>query len=174
MSKKIGLFYSPAKGSTERIALTIAKKAGIRQEALHLVEKTTNPEELIDYELLILGISTVGREVWDARYTSIGWDFLIPRLEDVDFAGKKVAIFGLGNQIEYPDTFVDGMGILAQRLIDRNAILVGRVSPAGYDFNDSEAFFDGWFHGLPLDEDNQPDLSEARIDKWLENLRNQW
>ena len=37
-------------------------------------------------------------------------------MDDLDLSGKKVAVFGLGDQEAYPDTFVDGLGILANKV----------------------------------------------------------
>jgi len=72
---KIGLFYAPAKGSTEKIAKKIAEKIGNDKVDLILVEENTNIDVLKSYEKIIFGISTVGRENWDAEYKKIGWDF---------------------------------------------------------------------------------------------------
>jgi flavodoxin I len=39
-----------------------------------------------------------------------GREEFLPQLVDVDFSGKTVALFGLGNQDKSPDEFVDAMG----------------------------------------------------------------
>jgi flavodoxin I len=41
----------------------------------------------------------------------------------------------------------------------------------GYEFTESKAFRDGKFVGLALDEDNQSDLTEERIKKWVSTLK---
>lgn len=41
----------------------------------------------------------------------------------------------------------------------------------GYDFEDSTAVKDGAFVGLAIDEDNQDDLTEERIEKWVEMIK---
>ena len=50
------------------------------------------------------------------------------------------------------------------------ATLVGEVSTEGYTYDDSEAVVDGKFVGLALDEENEGDKTEARIDAWLPTL----
>ena len=55
----------------------------------------------------------VGASTWFDGELPTYWDELVPELESLDLKGKKVAIFGLGDQKNYPDNFVDGMGILA-------------------------------------------------------------
>ena len=54
----------------------------------------------------------------------------------VDFSGKKVAIFGLGDQEGYPDTFVDAIGVLANIVREGGDAVVGQVSTDGYEFDD--------------------------------------
>jgi flavodoxin I len=44
---------------------------------------------------------------------------------------------------------------------------VGAVSTDGYTFDGSEAVVDGKFVGLPLDDVNEDDKTDARIDAWI-------
>ncbi|TEY22890.1 flavodoxin, partial [Campylobacter sp. CH185] len=64
-----------------------------------------------------------------------------------------------------------GMGKLAQNLKDAGANLVGEVSTDGYTFEASDAVVDGKFVGLALDNDNQEDQTESRIDAWVEQIK---
>ena len=63
------------------------------------------------------------------------------------------------------------MGKLAQNLKDAGANLVGEVSTDGYTFEASDAVVDGKFVGLALDNDNQEDQTESRIDAWVEQIK---
>lgn len=45
------------------------------------------------------------------------------------------------------------------------------VSTEGYTYDDSEAVVDGNFVGLALDNVNEDDLTEGRIDAWLEGIK---
>ena len=49
--------------------------------------------------------------------------------------------------------------------------LLDRFSTDGYEFEESEAIFDGKFIGLPIDEDFEPELTDERVAKWLDILK---
>jgi flavodoxin I len=72
----------------------------------------------------------------------------------------------------YPEHFADGMAHLYKELTERNAKVLGFVDAEGYTFEDSEALIDeGIFCGLPLDEDNEDDLTDERLEKWIAILK---
>ncbi len=168
---KIGLFYSPAKGNTEKIAKKIADKIGNDKVELVLVDEKTAITELDGFDKLIFGISTVGRESWDAEYTKIGWDFYLQKLEKADLKGKTIALFGLGNHILYAQYFVDAMGFLGKTVLDRGGKLVGYVDKSDYEYKHSEAVIDNQFIGLPIDEDTQEELTKKRLRNWLSDIK---
>ena len=88
-----------------------------------------------------------------------------------DLKGKKVAIFGLGDQKNYPDNFVDGMGILADAFQKAGAELVGFTSTDGYTFNQSRAVRGEKFCGLVIDQENQAQLTSKRIADWCKLIK---
>ena len=47
------------------------------------------------------------------------------------------------------------------------------VSADDYNFEDSEAVIDGEFVGLALDEMNESDKTDERIDAWIESFKAQ-
>merc|ERR1712216_923857 len=53
---------------------------------------------------------------------------------------------------------------------DAGATMVGFVDPSGYDFAESKSVIDGKFCGLPLDEDNESDMTEDRVAAWCEQI----
>jgi flavodoxin I len=167
---KIALIYAPAKGSTEKIARMVKEKIGENKIELILVQENTDPKIVEKYDKLIFGISTVGRDSWDSKYKKVGWDTFLPKLEKIELEGKTVAIFGLGDHILYSQNFVDSMGALANQLVKAGATLVGKTPTLGYTFSNSEAIMDNQFLGLPIDEDNEPELSEQRIDSWVKMI----
>ncbi len=171
---RIGLFYAPAKGSTEKIAKIIAEKIGNDKVDLILVDENTETDVFKPYEKLILGISTVGRENWDTEYKKVGWDFFLPKLDNADFTNKTVALFGLGNHILYADYFVDAMGELGQKILGKGGKLVGWVDQNGYEFKHSKAIINNKFVGLPLDEDTQEELTQERLNKWLKEIKEEF
>ena len=102
------------------------------------------------------------------------WDELIPELETLNLQNKKVAIFGLGDQVNYPDNFVDGIGILAEAMEKAGATVIGYTSPADYQFNQSLALKDNRLSGLAIDIENQSDKTEKRIKAWVKQLKQEF
>jgi flavodoxin I len=167
---KIALLYAPAKGSTEKVARLLQNKIGPEKIDIIQIEENTSTSILNTYSKIIFGISTVGRDSWDSKYIKIAWDFFLPKLEKVDLKGKTVAIFGLGDHILYTNNFVDSMGALANTLVKCGVNLIGKTSVDGYKFNDSSAIIDEMFVGLPIDEDNEPELTDQRLNTWILNI----
>jgi flavodoxin I len=58
-------------------------------------------------------------------------------------------------------------------VVKDSANVIGFVSAADYTFDDSEAVVDGQFVGLALDDVNEDDKTEARIDAWLDGIKSQ-
>ena len=167
---KIGIFFGPEKGSVGKVAKLIAQELG-EDKATLVPVKASDASALGNYDRLIFGISTIGRTTWDSEHEDNDWDNFFPCLEKANWEGKKVAIYGLGDQVNYADHFVDAIFWLYEKLKALKVDVTGWVSREGYDFNESEAFVDGKFLGLPLDEDNEPEKSEERVRNWLEQLK---
>ncbi len=166
---KIGLFYGPKGGSTEKVAKKIAEKLGKENVDIFSI-KETDEAKVLSYSNIIFGIASVGRDTWDSNYPGTGWDVFLPNVPKLDFTGKTIALFGLGNIIIYPDQFCDAMGDLGKKLQKSGAELIGYTSLDGYDCNASEALVDGKFCGLPLDEDNEDHLTEGRLNPWIAEI----
>ena len=91
-------------------------------------------------------------------------------LQGKNLADKTIALFGCGDCESYGDTFVGGIGELYNGIKESGANFVGAVSTDGYTFDDSEAVVDGKFVGLPLDDVNEDDKTDARIDAWIADI----
>ena len=65
------------------------------------------------------------------------------------------------------------MGEIYNTIKDKGCKIVGKVETDGYEFDASTAVVDGEFIGLPLDEDNQSDLTDKRIETWLAQIKNE-
>jgi len=170
---KIGIFYGPEKGSVGKVAHMIANILGENHADLILV-KDCDPKTLNQYEKIILGISTIGTSNWDSEHTDTDWDVFFTHIPEVDWSNKTVAIYGLGDHINYPEHFVDAIGWLYEKLKPLNANIVGFSKSDDYSFNDSEAFIDNKFVGLPLDEDYESEKTEERLVQWINNLKNEF
>ncbi len=168
--KKIGLFYWPKQGNVETCARKIYERLGEGNTEMHSIDEI-NQVDLDQYDFLILGGSTVGADVWEKADDNNLWFDLFTRFDEATMKGKPVALFGLGDQVLYPDNFVDGMQIMKKELDRAGAHLVGRWPTEGYDFTGSESVEDNKFVGLALDEDQQGELTDARIDRWTDQIR---
>lgn len=170
---KIAIFFGPEKGSVHRVANLLASKIGNLNPDLILVNEAT-AADLEGYDTIIFGISTIGRDTWDQKFGNVDWSKFMPTVSSFDFTGKKVAVFGLGDHITYAYHFVNSMGILAKTVVKNGGQLLGKVSPDDYTFQDSEALEGGLFLGLPIDEDFEPELTEGRLDAWVEQLNKEF
>lgn len=167
---KIGLFFGPLKGSVNRVAEKIKNALG-EQNIDMISVNDASAENLESYDKIIFGISTVGKETWDSDFSNTDWSKFFPTIGKVDYSGKTIAIFGLGDSVTYSNHFVNAMGVLAKELLKNGATIIGKVDPASYEFNESEAIFDGMFIGLPVDEDFQPELTDERVSNWVDSIK---
>jgi flavodoxin, long chain len=160
MSKTI-VVYGSSTGTCESIAQTIGQKTGA--EVIEVVNLSA--EQLEGADNILLGTST-----WGGGELQDDWYDGVKTIRQTNLSGKKVAIFGCGDSASYSDSFCSGMKELYDAAQAAGATLVGEVSTEGYTYDDSEAVVDGKFVGLALDEENEGDKTEARIDAWLPTL----
>ncbi len=170
---KIAIMFGPENGSVHRVAKLLASKIDTQKPDLILVNKAS-ASDLSRYDIIIFGISTIGRDTWDQKFGNVDWAQFMPTVSSFDFTGKKVAVFGLGDHITYAYHFVNSMGILAKTVLKNGAQLIGKVSPESYTFQDSEALESSMFLGLPIDEDFEPELTEERLNGWVELLNQEF
>lgn len=167
---KIGIFFGTDTGNTRKIAKIIARKIGEKAAKPLNVNRITSAD-ILEYDYLILGSPTLGDGELpglSAGAEDESWDEFLPQLSSEDLSGKTIALFGLGDQEGYPDNFVDAMGIIYEELVDSGAGFVGFWPTDGYTYNSSRAVEDDEFVGLVLDQENQSNLHEERMDQWLE------
>ena len=65
------------------------------------------------------------------------------------------------------------MGELYNGIKDSGAKFIGCVDTDDYSFDDSEAVINGKFIGLPLDDINEDDKTDTRIDAWVAAISNE-
>ncbi len=83
---------------------------------------------------------------------------------------QTVALFGLGDQDKYGSEFVDALLPVYEAVVSCGACVIGAWPADGYEFKASQALIDDRFVGLALDQINQPALTEARVDAWLQQV----
>lgn len=162
---KTGIFYGTSTGTTERVALEIAAALGVDAADVHNV-RTTAPDKAGDYDLIVMGSPTYGSgELQDDWY-----DFL-EGLSVLDLRGRRVAVFGLGDE-SMSDTFCNAAGIIYNRMKDTGANMTGTFNTFPYEFDRSEAVpvQGGEAVGLLLDEVNHHEASHDRIKAWAAQI----
>jgi flavodoxin I len=166
---KTGIFYSFNSTKTAKAAEKIVAEFGSDFNIASVNAEELTEELFLSFTNLILGVPT-----WFDGELPNYWDEFVPALEDMDLNGKTIAIYGLGNQIEYPENFGDAVGIMAKLVQERGAKLVGLTSIEGYNYESSMAELNGKFLGLILDQETQPRLSKDRIAHWVSDLKSQF
>lgn len=158
---KIAIVYGSSTGATEAVAEKI--KASFDDATLFNADGAS-VDDLKPFDFLIFGASTTG--IGDLQDD---WEMLLPKVEKMDFSGKKVALFSLGDSASFSASFAGAMYHIYKALKGK-VEFVGSVSTDGYSFDDSDAVIDGKFIGLALDEDNEYNETDARIAAWVEDL----
>ncbi len=158
---EIKVIYGSTSGNTEVAAQKIAEKMG--GVCINITDAT--PDDFSG-KLLIFGTST-----WGLGELQDDWEIGIDKLTKEILAGKKVALFGLGDQSGFGETFIDGVGTIFNKVLECEAEVVGKWSTDGYYFSSSTADLGGVFAGLALDNDNEPDQTDERIEQWVTQLK---
>jgi len=170
---KIGIFFGSESGRTHLVAKYIAKSLGDAASAPIDIGQATLADFLA-YDALILGSPTHGGGQLPARSVAAcppSWQAFLPRLAGADLSGKVAAIYGVGDQKQYPGAFVDSIAVIQDALLAGGAQVVGRWPTTGYDFTASRSVDGTHFLGLALDQSNQPGLTGQRVESWLAQVR---
>lgn len=165
--KKTGIFYGSTTGVTEDIASRIAQRLGVESTDVRNVG-SASAADATGYEVLVLGSST-----WGAGDLQDDWYDFLDQLKAQDLTGKMVALFGCGDSSSFSDTFCSAMGEIHNALASTGCTFIGAVSTDGYTFDDSAAADGDKFVGLALDEVNEDDKTDSRIDAWVAQLKSE-
>lgn len=160
---KIAILYGSSGGNTEMVAKSIADLFDGEAD-LYNVEDV-RLDDIKPYKYLILGASTTG--IGDLQDD---WDSFLPSFAKADLSDKTVAIFALGDSASYSSSFAEAMIVIYDAISDKTNI-VGSVADEGYTYDDTMSIVDGRFVGLPIDEDNEYDKTDERIEAWVEELK---
>jgi flavodoxin I len=137
---KIHVIYGSTTGMTEAVAAKIADALGAQ-----VFNVNADDAAAFDAELLVLGSSTWGigdlQDDWAARLDQVKGSF----------AGKKVAVFGLGDSQGFADSFCVAAETIANAAKDAGATLVGEV--------------------LKLDDTNESDKTDEKVAAWVQAVK---
>ncbi|MEM9009143.1 MAG: flavodoxin FldA [Cyanobacteria bacterium P01_F01_bin.86] len=163
---KVGLFYGSTTGKTADAAEQIQTALGGDSVVdLHDISEK-GASDLAEYDYLIIGCPT-----WNIGDIQDDWEAIVDDLDEVDFSGKTIAYFGTGDQVGYSDNFQDAMGLLEEKISGLGGKTVGYWAADDYDHSESKAIRDGKFCGLALDEDNESEKTESRIQTWCTQVK---
>lgn len=163
----IPLIYGSTTGNTERVAQLIAE-CWPGEIPLKLIPV----ESVISADIELSKSVIIGVPTWNFGELQEDWEEVWSIFCEIDFSDKRVALFGLGDQLGYGDWFLDAMGTVATQVSQKGATLVGEWSIEGYDFESSKALTpcENAFVGLALDEDTQSFETRDRVKRWLSQI----
>ena len=167
---KIKIIYGSDTGNTELVVEDLTK---LLDDTEVITVSNLTPEDW-DHDKFILGIPT-----WYDGELQSDWEDYFEEFKTIDFTNKTVAMLGLGDQLGYAEWFCDGIGILGKIVLANGGKLIGyTANDETYDFGwmkPSKAFVDkDTFYGLCIDEDNQDELTQERITKWVEKIKEEF
>ena len=157
------IFFASSTGNSEEIASKISSYLD-NIEVFDLAG--TKIEKINNYDKIILGGSTWGDGELNDDWEDAWVDFC-----KLDLSNKTIALFGLGDQESYSDEFCSALGIIYEQINSMGAKVIGFTSTQGYYHDASKAQVEDKFVGLILDEDNQSDLTDERIENWVNEIK---
>ena len=110
---KIGIFFGSSTGCTERVANMIKDEIEATGAATCeiMVISAANAKQFPKFDYLLFGGST-----WNIGELQDDWALTINELGSGGLKGKKVALFGAGDQFGYSNSFVDALGIIGEQV----------------------------------------------------------
>lgn len=166
----IGLFYGSTTCYTEMAAEKIQAQLNSLFEddvvSMHNIAEVSL-SQTAQYDILIFGIST-----WDFGELQEDWESHWDEVHQLPLGDKIIALYGMGDQIGYADWFQDALGMLHDAIVPSGCRIIGRWPNQGYEFAASKALNEAQteFVGLSLDDENQYDLTDQRIETWCAQL----
>lgn len=164
---RLALVYGSTLGRTARAARLLRDELGAGRVQRFGSVASLGPGALRDCDVVLLGCST-----WYVGELQDDWAAMLDELGGLDLRGVRVGLFGMGDQLGFPDTYCDALGRLRELLAERGATLdLGLCTADGYAFRASRAQLpDGRLCGLALDDDNQPERTGLRVRRWARQL----
>ena len=141
------IVYGSNSGETEWISEIIGDVLRSKNFNVKIKDVTEieDPEELLNYDLILIGSST-----WGLGELQENMKTFEPELQKLNLAGKLAAAFGPGDKQGYPDYFCKAVDIIEDDLVRCGAEI---VMPA-----------------LKVDESEDREKREEQIRKWAEEL----
>jgi len=166
-ARAVGLFFGTQTGNTEEAAGVISEKAGVDAQDWGDLAETA---DLAGYDGLIVGAPTWNTGADEYR-SGTSFDDYLDEIKELSLGGKPVAVFGCGDSQGYGDNFCDAIEEIHSAFEAAGAKMIGYVDSSPYQHAESKSEADGKFLGLPLDQDNEGDMTEGRVDAWITQIK---
>ena len=168
---KARIIYGSDTGSTEYVIENyLVDQLSLDFEVQTMEVNSIDPDVWDTDDLIIIGLST-----WYDGVLQSDWEEYFDDFKKIDFTGKIVAIFGLGDQVGYGEFFVDGVGIIAKEVLANGGTIIGNWPNEGYEFIESKASInENTLYGLALDEDNQDEYTYDRVKDWAKQIKEEY
>ncbi len=167
---KMGIFVGTAGGTSMKIADALIEEFGIDEDDVINMEEDFDDieDQMLEYDVLFIGSST-----WGQGDVHFSWVDPVLEIEDdgIDFSGKTVAFFGAGDCKKHGEHFCSALGKLHKTFTEAGAKAIGFIPKDGYDYEFSLAEIDGKLCGCAIDEHNESDKSDERIETWIGALK---
>lgn len=159
--KSIGIFYGSSTGTTSDLTQKIASALGV-DSANVMDVANADAAAAAKYDVLLLGSST-----WGLGDLQDDWESFLPKLKGENLSGKKVGLFGCGDASSYSDTFCAALGTIKAELANTGCTFIGAYPAEGYSYDETTAEENGQLIGLCVDDANESDQTEARMERWI-------
>ena len=161
------IVYASATGHTEdiaeRISILLPGSQLMDLDRIDFIKELEEPEALIC-------CTPTWNTGSDSKRSGTIWDEHIDHIPYLSLKGKPVAIVGLGDSAAFSKYFCDAMEELYRSFKSAGARMIGHVSIEHYIFDDSKSVIDGMFCGLPIDEDNESEKTDDRLQAWTKEI----
>jgi len=162
------LVFGTDTGNTEEVAEKIQEQFSESGQVVEIIDVTDcSADRISEADMCIFGIPT-----WDFGGIQADWEDFKEELEAAELGGKKVALYGLGDQFGYGDFFIDAVGWLHEIIQPMGADIKGYWPVEGYEFTESRALSPckTYFYGLAVDDDQQFDQTDERVSSWVQQI----
>lgn len=169
---KMGIFVGTAGGTSMKIADALIEEFGIDEDDVINMEEDFDDieDQMLEYDVLFIGSST-----WGQGDVHFSWVDPVLEIEDeeISFDGKTVAFFGAGDCKKHGEHFCSALGKLHKTFTDAGAKAIGSIPKDDYSYEFSLAEIGDDLCGCAIDEHNESEKSDGRIEKWIDVLKSE-
>jgi flavodoxin I len=157
------IIYASATGHTEDIAERL--NILLPGSDLKNLDEIDFTKEIEEAEALICCTPT-WNTASDIKRSGTTWDDHIDNIPHLSLKDKPIAIVGLGDSAAFSKYFCDAMEELYKSFESAGGRMIGHASVEGYTFDNSKSVIGEMFCGLPIDEHNESEKTDDRLQAW--------